>query len=84
MFEPITEKSAEKFLALEGHPLRYNEDTPPFRRLLAIHAEMSVDHAKVNGWSVVNANDVVMDMKNLEKFRRVSGNTALFPAEETE
>ena len=38
VFEPITEKSAERFLALEGHPLRYNEDTPPFCRLLAIHA----------------------------------------------
>lgn len=60
------------FMSLEGKKLNYNENTPPFRRLLALHAELSVSTAQVRGWNPLSPVDLANEMGNLPQFRRLS------------
>ena len=75
---PVGEPSFE---SLEGKVLNFATETPPFRRLLALHSELSSIKVLVNAWKPLDKAALDKDMQNLPDFRRLSGPNPLFPIE---
>lgn len=59
IFDIVVLPSPKTFREIDGSPLKFPKDRPPFRRILNLHALLSFRHAKAMGWSTVGPDEVV-------------------------